>query len=144
MIHMEIKVKRLTDTAKLPYQATSGSAGFDLFADIDCNLFPGQTKLIKTGVAVALPENHVMLIFPRSGLALKNGLTLQNAVGVLDSDYRNEVGVMLRNESDERFAVTSGMRIAQAVVIPYPMITYVEVDELDETERTGGFGHSGV
>jgi dUTP pyrophosphatase len=131
----------------LPTYATEHSAGMDLCAAIegDVVLAPGERKLIPTGLAIALPEGYEAQIRPRSGLALKNGLTTLNTPGTIDADYRGEVGVILINHGQEKFVITRGMRIAQMIVAAYTRVTWQQVDKLSETERgTGGFGSTGV
>ena len=119
----------------------------DLYAAIeaDVQLHAGQRKLIPTGLACALPSGYEMQIRPRSGLALKNGISLVNAPGTIDADYRGEIGIIVMNNSDEDFIITRGMRIAQAVLAPVYQIVWNEVDSLDTTERgSGGFGSTGT
>ena len=144
---MELKIKKLNDNAIIPKAATGGSAGMDLYAclDSDVVLKPGERALIPTGIAIALPDSsYVAYIYARSGLAIKNGITLSNCVGVVDSDYRGEIKVGLVNLSDKDYTVTSGDRIAQMVIAPVIIPEISEVDELDETERgAGGFGSTG-
>ncbi len=144
---MELKIKKLNANAVIPKAATGGSAGMDLYAclDSDVVLKPGERALIPTGIAIALPDSsYVAYIFARSGLAIKNGITLSNCVGVVDSDYRGEVKVGLVNLSDKDYTVTSGERIAQMVIAPVIIPEICEANELDETERgAGGFGSTG-
>lgn len=143
---MNISIKRLTSTAIIPSLGTKDSAGVDLSADISENILikPNEVVKIPTGLAVALPENTFGAIYARSGLATKQGLRPANCSGVIDRDYRGEIIVALRNDSDEARIIEPGQRIAQMVVIPYVGIDFVEVDNLDETERdTGGFGSTG-
>jgi len=142
---MQIKVKKLTETAKLPFRATSGSAGADLCACLESDVVinHGERKLIPTGLAVEIPEGHVGLMFARSSLG-KQGVSLANGVGVIDSDYRGEMGMLLINHSGEPFTVKNGDRIAQLVVLPVCGADYFADDGLSETERgTGGFGSTG-
>lgn len=143
---MNINIKRLTSTAIIPSLGTKESAGVDLSADISENILikPNEVVKIPTGLAVALPENTFGAIYARSGLATKQGLRPANCTGVIDRDYRGEIIVAIRNDSDEARVIEPGQRIAQMVVIPYVGIDFVEVDSLDETERdTGGFGSTG-
>jgi dUTP pyrophosphatase len=108
------------------------------------SIAPGKRALIPTGIAIALPEGFELQIRPRSGLALKHGITLPNTPGTIDEDYRGEIGVIMLNAGDEHFLVTRGMRIAQAVLAPVVRVGWVEVDSLDETARgAGGFGSTG-
>ena len=131
---------------ELPFYATPLSAGMDLRAAVDepVTLQPLQRKLIPTGLSVALPAGYEMQVRPRSGLAYKHGITVLNAPGTIDADYRGEVGVLLVNLSDVPFTIERGERIAQAVVARHEAVEWVEVDELSETERgAGGFGSTG-
>lgn len=144
---MNIKIKRLTSSAMLPYKATTGAAGFDLYADIDkesAPIYPGETKLIGTGIAVEIPENYFGAIYARSGLASKKGLRPGNCVGVIDSDYRGEIMVGLHNDSTSPKTIGPHERIAQLIIQPYLNVSFTEVTELDETTRgEGGFGSTG-
>ena len=131
----------------LPSYATRQSAGMDLRANLDgpVTLHPLERRLIPTGLHIALPEGYEAQVRPRSGLALKHGLTVLNAPGTIDADYRGEVGVVLINLSAEDFVINDGERIAQMVIARYEQSEFVEVDVLDETERgEGGYGHTGV
>ena len=131
----------------LPQYSTPCSAGMDLRANLEnpVVLKPFQRALIPTGLFMALPEGYEAQVRPRSGLALKHGVTVLNTPGTIDADYRGEVGVILINLGQEDFTVNDGERIAQMVVAKYEQAELVPVDVLDETERgEGGFGHSGV
>ena len=131
----------------LPAYATSQSAGMDLRADIESpvTLRPLERRLIGTGLHIALPAGYEAQVRPRSGLALKHGITVLNAPGTIDADYRGEIGVVLINLSDADFVVNPGERIAQMVVAKYEQVQMDCVDVLDETERgEGGYGHTGV
>ncbi|MDD6898103.1 MAG: dUTP diphosphatase [Bacteroidales bacterium] len=131
----------------LPAYATEMSAGMDLRANLEepVTLQPMERKLIPTGLYIALPAGHEAQIRPRSGLALKHGVTVLNTPGTVDADYRGEVKVLLVNLSDVPFVVNDGERIAQMIVAKYEQVEFVEVEQLDETERgTGGYGHTGV
>ena len=138
---------KVSKNAKVPYRATPGSAGMDLCACIekDVVLSPGDRVLIKTGIAISLPSpEYVAFIFARSGLGIKHGITLSNGVGVIDSDYRGEIGVGLCNLGSETYTIKSGERIAQMVVMKVQTPDLQEVENLDSTERgTGGFGSTG-
>ena len=132
---------------QLPAYATPQSAGMDLRANLDepVVLKPLERKLIKTGLYIALPEGYEAQVRPRSGLALKHGITVINTPGTIDADYRGEVGVCLINLSQEGFVVNDGERIAQMVIAKHEQGDFVVVEELDETERgAGGYGHTGV
>jgi len=131
----------------LPQYATAQSAGMDLRANIDESIVlrPLERRLIPTGLFIALPEGYEAQVRPRSGLALKHGLTVLNAPGTIDADYRGEIGVVLVNLSDKDFVVNDGERIAQLVIARYEQTELQLVDVLDETERgAGGYGHTGV
>ena len=131
----------------LPQYATPQSAGMDLRANLDepVTLQPLERRLIPTGLYIALPEGYEAQVRPRSGLALKRGITVLNAPGTIDADYRGEVGVLLVNLSQEPFVVNDGERITQMVIARHEQGEFVEVDALDETERgAGGYGHTGV
>jgi dUTP pyrophosphatase len=131
----------------LPAYATEHAAGMDLCAAVsnDVILQPGQRTLIPTGLSIALPEGYEAQIRPRSGLALKNGITVLNSPGTIDADYRGEVQVILANLGTEAFTVTRGMRIAQMVVAQYSRVTWQQAETLSTTARgAGGFGSTGV
>jgi dUTP pyrophosphatase len=137
------------DDLPLPSYATEGAAGFDLRAAVPADapvvLAPGRRVLVPTGFAVGLPAGWEMQIRPRSGLAVKNGVTVLNTPGTVDCDYRGPVGVCLINLGEEPFTIARGDRIAQAVIAEAPQAALVEVDSLDETARgAGGFGSTGV
>jgi len=132
---------------QLPTYATPQSAGMDLRANLDgpMTLHPLERRLIPTGLHIALPEGYEAQVRPRSGLALKHGLTVLNAPGTIDADYRGEIGVVLVNLSQQDFVVNDGERIAQLVIARHEQGDFVMVDALDETERgEGGYGHTGV
>ena len=132
---------------QLPAYATPQSAGMDLRANLDepLTLHPFERKLVKTGLFIALPEGYEAQVRPRSGLALKHGITVLNTPGTIDADYRGEVGVLLINLSQEDFVIEDGERIAQMVIARHDQGDFVVVEELDETERgAGGYGHTGV
>lgn len=131
----------------MPTYATPQSAGMDLRANLEepVVLHPMERRLIPTGLHIALPEGYEAQVRPRSGLALKHGLTVLNAPGTIDADYRGEIGVALINLSQEDFTVNDGERIAQLVVARYEQVEFSLVETLDETERgEGGYGHTGV
>jgi len=131
----------------LPAYATQLSAGMDLRADTQepIVLQPMERRLIPTGLYIALPPGYEAQVRPRSGLALKHGITVLNAPGTIDADYRGEVGVLLINLSQEPFTVNDGERIAQMVVARHEQAELVEVESLDETQRgAGGYGHTGL
>ena len=131
----------------LPQYATAQSAGMDLRANLDepVTLKPLERRLIPTGLHIALPAGYEAQVRPRSGLALKKGITVLNSPGTIDADYRGEIGVVLVNLSAEEFVVNDGERIAQMVIARHEQGELTEVDVLDETERgEGGYGHTGV
>lgn len=131
----------------LPQYATEQSAGMDLRANLDSpvELKPLERKLIPTGLYMALPKGYEAQVRPRSGLAIKKGITVLNSPGTIDADYRGEICVILINLSDQPFLINDGERIAQMVIARYEQAEWEQVDVLDETERgAGGFGHSGV
>jgi len=156
---MNVKIKKLHEKAIIPEYQTKGSAGFDLHALVDPShpgsfelansddtilLKAGQTVVLKTGLAMAIPEGYEMQIRPRSGLAAKYGATVVNSPGTVDSDYRGEIMVILKNGRSKRLYVKNGDRIAQAVVKRVEQATFEVVDDLDDTERgSGGFGSTG-
>ncbi|MES2782733.1 MAG: dUTP diphosphatase [Pseudomonadota bacterium] len=144
---VEIRVKRLNHGAGLPLPeyATSGAAGMDICAAESLILRVGKRHAVATGFAFAIPEGYEVQVRPRSGLALKNGITCLNTPGTIDSDYRGEVKVILANLGEDDFTITKGDRIAQIVVAPVTKGAMIEVESLDETTRgTGGFGSTGV
>ena len=143
-----IKIKVINEGHQpLPAYATPQSAGLDLRANIDSSIVlqPLERRLVPTGLRIALPEGFEAQIRPRSGLALKHGITVLNSPGTIDADYRGEVMVLLINFSNEPFTVNDGERIAQMVVARHEQVEIEVVKTLDETERgTGGYGHTGV
>lgn len=144
---IEVRVKRLNHGAGLPLPeyATSGAAGMDICAAESMTLRAGKRHAVATGFAFAIPDGYEVQVRPRSGLALKHGITCLNTPGTIDSDYRGEVKVILANLGEDDFAITKGDRIAQIVVAPVTRGAMVEVESLDDTERgTGGFGSTGV
>ena len=148
-MNVPVAVKRLPhgEGLPLPAYATPGAAGIDLLAAIseDITLAPGDRRLIPTGLAIALPPGYELQVRPRSGLALKNGITMPNTPGTVDEDYRGELQVIIMNAGHAPFTITRGMRIAQAVLAPVIRIAWQEVDTLPETTRgTGGFGSTGT
>lgn len=142
-----VKVKLLNSTARLPKRATDGSAGYDLFANIDTELFilANSRVLVPTGVSIELPSNkYVALIYARSGLSIKNGISLSNGVGVIDSDYRGEILISLHNNFSSNYNIKPNERIAQMIITPVEIPDLVIADDLNTTVReTGGFGSTG-
>ena len=143
-----VKIKIVNrGTQQLPAYATPQSAGMDLRANITepITLQPMERRIIPTGLHIALPEGYEAQVRPRSGLALKHGITVLNSPGTIDADYRGELMVLLINFSQEDFVVQEGERIAQMVIAKHEQAEFIEVETLDETERgTGGYGHTGV
>ena len=144
---MELKIKKLHPAAILPTYGSVGAAGADLYAlpvGDPITIDPGETVFIHTGLSMAIPEGYVGLNFARSGLASKRGLAPANKVGVIDSDYRGELMVALHNHGSVPQTVEPGDRVAQFLIMPVIQASFLEVDELDETDRgTGGFGSTG-
>jgi dUTP pyrophosphatase len=131
----------------LPHYETKSSAGMDLKANLDkeITLKPLERIIVKTGLFMALPQGYEAQVRPRSGLAIKNGITVLNAPGTIDADYRGEIGVILVNLSNADFTINDGDRIAQMVIAKYKQANWIEVKSLDETKRgKGGFGSTGV
>lgn len=142
-----MKVKIVSNESLIPAYATENSAGMDLKANITETVCiqPNERKLIPTGIRIALPFGYEAQIRPRSGLALKHGITVLNAPGTIDADYRGDIGVILVNLSQQPFFIEPNDRIAQMVIAKYERVEFESVDSLDETERgEGGFGHTGV
>jgi len=140
-----LRVKKLDAGAVLPQYAHDGDAGLDVFANEDATIGPGEIKLVRTGVALELPANTEAQVRPRSGLAIKHGITVLNTPGTIDSGYRGEVGVILVNHGKVPYHIEKGMRIAQMVIKPVLRAQVVEVAELSDTKRgTGGFGSTGM
>ena len=137
----------LTEGAELPVYASVDASGADVkaFIDTDIILTPGASKLIPTGIRMAIPKGYEIQVRPRSGLALKHGITVLNTPGTIDADYRGEVGIILINHGKEEFTITPGMRIAQLVLAPIVQAFFCLSGELSATQRgSGGFGHTGV
>ncbi|GAA0077514.1 dUTP diphosphatase [Clostridium sp. CTA-5] len=140
-----LKIKRINDKAIIPNYAHEGDAGLDLYSVDEIMLSPGERALIHTGIQIELPKNTEAQIRPRSGLALKNGITTLNSPGTIDEGYRGEIGVILINHSNEVFKVEEGMKIAQMVIKPVFKVNVIESNELSNTERSAnGFGSSGI
>ena len=141
-----VQIKRLPHGhgLDLPAYATEGAAGMDVLSAESVTLKPGQRHAVATGLAMAIPHGYEIQVRPRSGLALKHGITVPNTPGTIDSDYRGELKVILINHGADDFAIARGDRIAQLVLAPVTQATFEEVDELDETTRgEGGFGSTG-
>lgn len=161
MKKMQVKIKKLDMNAIIPKYQTKGSAGFDVHALfetgeeyflhgqlVNCILKPGERKTIRTGLAFSLPENYELQIRPRSGLAVKHGITITNSPGTLDSDYIMELLICLHNLGDKSFAINNGDRIAQCILAPVTQAKFIEVKEFSDEDinkdRGGGFGSTGV
>jgi|TARA_B100000768_G_C11080254_1_gene290485 dUTP pyrophosphatase len=149
MNNLRIKILKNGFGLPLPKYESEGAAGMDLLAAIDAikkiKILPGRAEMIPTGIAVALPLGFEAQIRPRSGLAAKNGITILNSPGTIDSDYRGEVSAMLINHSKINFEIERGMRIAQMVITPVVQFNLIETQDLDKTERGGGgFGSTGL
>ncbi len=147
IVPVEITTLPHGENLGLPAYATAQSAGMDLCAAIsnDMVVQPGQRVLVPTGLSIALPDGYEAQVRPRSGLALKNGITVLNSPGTIDADYRGEVQVILANLGTEPFTITRGMRIAQMVVATYARVEWQEMPELSKTARgSGGFGSTGT
>ncbi len=145
---LRVPITRVCETSgedvPLPRYMTPDSAGMDIYADLEAELtiLPFGRTLVPTGFALALPRGYEAQVRPRSGLALRSGLTILNAPGTIDADYRDEVKVLLINLSDQPVRIQRGDRIAQLVIAPVTRVQWQEVDHLDVTTRTGGFGHT--
>ena len=142
---MIVQIQRLDKGLPLPQYAKVGDAGMDVFSAIDCVLAPGERAVVPTGIAIALPEGYVCLAHPRSGLAAKNGISIVNAPGTIDSGYRGEIKIILINtDLAESFEIKRGDRIAQLVFQKFESARFYEVDSLPESQRgAGGFGSTG-
>ena len=146
MERIKIEIVKLNHAKglKLPEYATSGSAGMDLVSAVETEIKPMEISLIPTGLTVAIPEGYEGQIRPRSGMALKHGITLPNSPGTIDSDYRGEIKVIIQNLGTESFVINRGDRIAQFIIAPVVRAEWKQVDTLPESVRsTGGFGHTG-
>lgn len=147
---MNIRIKKLNETATIPTLGSADAAGCDLYANLaaeggSVTIAPGKTYLVRTGIAMEIPKQYAGFIYARSGLASQRGLRPANCVGVVDSDYRGEIMVALHNDSDIAQTVNHGERISQLVIAPYLRPEFEVVDDLTNTERgSGGFGHTGV
>jgi len=142
---MTVRFKRMHPQAVLPAYAHPGDAGMDVCACEAARIAPGRRALVRTGLVMELPPGHEAQVRPRSGLALKNGVTVLNAPGTIDAGYRGEIGIILINLGEDAFVVEAGMRIAQLVVAPVTRVRVEEAADLGETARGGGgFGSTGV
>lgn len=142
---IQLKIEFVHADAKLPVQARAGDAGMDLFSIVEVTLDPGERALIGTGIKIELPDGFEAQVRPRSGLALKHGVTVLNSPGTVDAGYRGEVGIILINHGSEPFTVEKGMRIAQMVIQRVPNVELVQVKSVSDSERgEQGFGSSGL
>ncbi len=144
---MKLKIKKFYDDAITPKYQSSGAAGFDFCAHINepVTISAGEIRAFDTGVGVELPEGYELQVRSRSGLAFKYNVTLLNGIGTIDSDYRGEIRILLKNHGEEDFVVEPGMRIAQGIVAKYEQIEWEEVDNLSDSDRSsGGFGSTGL
>ena len=145
MNNIKMNIKKLCDSAKIPTYGSEFSAGADLYSAEAAEILPGETVLVHTGIAIAIPEGLVGLIYARSGLATKRGLAPANKVGVIDADYRGEIMVALHNHSDIVAEVAPCERVAQLAIVPFIKAEFEVVDELSSTVRgAGGFGSTGT
>ena len=145
MSDLPVLIKRVDPTVPLPVYAKGGDAGADLTSTIDFTLEPGQRALIPTGISIALPDGYVALIHPRSGLALKHGVTLVNTPGTIDAGYRGEIAcILINHDAKDSISFSKGDRIAQLVIQKVERANFIEVEELPGSSRgSGGFGSSG-
>lgn len=144
---LDVPIQILREGARAPEYMTEHAAGMDMYAALEkpMTLAPGERRLVPTGIAMAIPVGYEGQVRPRSGLALKKGISLVNSPGTIDADYRGEIGVIVINQGQEAVTFQHGDRIAQMVIAPVPQVTLKVVDSLDETTRNaGGFGHTGV
>jgi dUTP pyrophosphatase len=139
-----VRVKRLDIDAVVPEAARNGDAAFDICSIVDYELKPGERHAVPTGIAIEIPEGYEGQMRPRSGLAAKEGVTVLNTPGTIDSGYRGEVKTIMINLGDKPFKITKGMRISQLAIRPVPEVRFIEVEKLSDTERgEGGFGSTG-
>lgn len=142
---MKVRFTKLTPSAMVPKYASDGASGLDLHADVGAVIAPGDRALVRTGIAIELPAGFEAQVRPRSGLALKYGITVLNSPGTVDADYRGDIGVILQNNGTDSFIVRQGDRIAQLVIAPVTRIELDEAESLSESDRgTEGFGSTGT
>ena len=142
---MKVKIKKTHPNGKIPTYATDGSGAFDFYSAEDVKVGNGQVRNINLGVAMEIPQGHVLLLFPRSSIGIKTCLRMANSVGVIDSDYRGTIHAMYENIFCVPHHINQGDRIAQGIIVPIPKVEFEEVEELSTTERGGGgFGSTGV
>ena len=144
MSDFQVLIKRLDPDLPLPQYSKGGDAGADIVSRVDITLAPGERALVPTGISIALPDGYVALVHPRSGLAIKHGVTMVNAPGTVDAGFRGELQcIMINHDPKESVTFKRGDRIAQIVIQRVEEVSWIEVDALDENNRGGGFGHSG-
>lgn len=142
---VKVRVKRLSPDARMPQAARVGDAAYDLYSSVEYTLQPGERYAVSTGIAIEIPEGFEGQVRPRSGLAMKEGVTVLNTPGTIDSGYRGEVKTIMVNLGDSPFRITKGMRISQLAIRPVPEVEFIEVDEISDTQRgEGGFGSTGT
>lgn len=142
---MKVKIKKTHPNGKIPTYATDGSGAFDFYSAEDVQYGLTETKAINLGVAMEVPNGHVMLLFPRSSIGKNTGFRMANSVGVIDSDYRGTIHALYENVYLQADCIKQGDRIAQGIIVPIPKVEFEEVEELSTTERDeGGFGSTGV
>lgn len=140
---MKVHIKKLYETAIIPKYQTNGSVGFDLSSNEEWIIAPKETKVVMTGLSVAIPNGYEMQVRPRSGMTVRTKLRVH--LGTIDSDYRGEIGIIVENVGEDYIRISNGERIAQGVISPIERVVFIEADELDETKRGyGGFGSTGV
>lgn len=146
MIKLTIPIQKLDAELPTPQFAYPGDAGVDLRSTIDAVIDPGCRCLVPTGIAIAIPQGFAGFVIPRSGLAIKHGISVVNAPGLIDSNYRGEIkAILLNTDKDEPFVITRGDRIAQLSIVPVATVAFEEVESLEKTSRgSGGFGSSGI
>lgn len=138
---IKISIEKITPTAKIPEYANPSDAGCDIYSNETITIKPGETKIVKTGIKIAIPAGYGIFIYPRSGMSAKTKIRVANSVGIIDSTYHKEIGVILDNIGTEDYTINIGDRIAQMIIQPVPMINWVE-DLIEDTAR-GGFGSTG-
>lgn len=142
---VKVSVVKLNEDAVIPTYGTAGAAGFDFYSVDDYVVKPGETLIVKTGLAMSVPAGTYLAVVPRSGVSFKTKIRVSNSPGTVDSDFTGEVGILVDNTGTEDFVIEKGYRIAQGLILPYFQANFDIVDSLDETERgAGGFGSTGV
>lgn len=139
---IQVKIEKINENAKIPEYAHPSDAGADIYAAEDITIEPRDTVIIPTGIKVAIPVGYTIFIYPRSGMSLKTGMRIANSVGVIDSDYNKEIGVIMTNTGNSQYTIRQGDKIAQMVIMPVPMIKFIEVNNIQDSGR-GGFGSTG-